>query len=382
MMLPVFRRSAGSASVLRRGGFTLVELAVVIAIVGTLVALLIPAIQSARETARTLSCSNNLKQFGIALSVHHDARRVLPPSRTGSASTAVFGSSSDAIPNKNATLPDGSAYPGAGGLSGLIRLAPYLEAAEALTKVTNYDSSLQLPFMLCPSDAQLDRNGTAALLNYAFSAGDQMANLHYDWQVCPVTTSGGTCTTRGVIRGLFGLNSAIRYALIADGLSQTLAMSEVVRPRLTDRTAVEGAVANDFAATSSQNVSTPRGCNQSFVGGRYTTNLNSWIRSPGMFGWAGRPPYGMINTVLRPNGPVCHDGGGGGAGIQPPRSRHKGGVFALFADGAVQFISENIDNGSADTLTTWVLPAENDASSCGVWGALGSRAGGEGNARP
>jgi prepilin-type processing-associated H-X9-DG protein len=83
-----------------------------------------------------------------------------------------------------------------------------------------------------------------------------------------------------------------------------------------------------------------------------------------------------FNTILRPNGPVCVDAGGTMSGVIPPRSRHVGGVQAVFADGAVQFISETIDNGNAESLTS-VMPAENAASSCGVWGALGSRAGGE-----
>ena len=365
-----------------RHAFTLVELLVVIAIIGTLVGLLLPAVQTAREAARSASCSNNLKQYGVALASYHDANRALPPSRTGSASTAQ--STSDAIPNKNATMPDGTLYAGAGGLSGLFKLAPFLEAAEATTKVTNFDATLQLSIMLCPSDAQFDRRSNAALLSYGFSAGDQISKMHYDWAACPATTSSGTCDTRGVVRGLFGLNSAIKYSLITDGLSQTLAMSEIVRPRLADPTG-EGTVINEFAASTSSSATTPKTCYQSFTGGRYTTTLNSFYRSPGILGWAGRSPYGMINTVLRPNGPVCHDGGTGGGGIQPPRSRHPGGVFALFADGAVQFVSENIDNGVADTYQPTsgapFDPREGDATKFGVWGALGSRSGGEGNAR-
>jgi prepilin-type N-terminal cleavage/methylation domain-containing protein len=147
-----------------RGGFTLVELHVVIAIIGVLVALLLPAIQAAREAARRSQCTNNVKQIGLAIQLYHDSTKTLPPSR---------------LPCWHGTWAS--------------EIWPYLEEgtiAQQWDPVMGYyeqplqNLTAQVPVYLCPtrrSAPQLSTNGDTrgstphrpgALGDYAVSIGD------------------------------------------------------------------------------------------------------------------------------------------------------------------------------------------------------------------
>ena len=131
-----------------RFGFTLVELLVVIAIIGVLVALLLPAIQAAREAARRSSCSNNLKQLGLALQNYNDARKIFPCQMIGTANSLQSGQG-------NFSTPLGPTW--------VVAILPFIEAGNVMTlynktafwmdSATNASFvSTNLPFMRCPSD--------------------------------------------------------------------------------------------------------------------------------------------------------------------------------------------------------------------------------------
>jgi prepilin-type N-terminal cleavage/methylation domain-containing protein/prepilin-type processing-associated H-X9-DG protein len=320
-----------------RQGFTLVELLVVIAIIGILVALLLPAIQAAREAARRAQCTNNLKQVGIAIQSYHDAYRALP------------------------ILGMGSAHG-----SWVLHLLPQLEQASLYEQYTftlqwNYlaqnaaagvdnlrVSSVRVATLTCPSDSDVAPMGTrAAHHNYVLCAGNAArGNLSSD---ADPQTYNGVAPRGAPFRFVtVSLNAASGWnigavvkdaprqtlASILDGVSNTLASSEVIKGR--DGTMMDGSAAFDRRGY----VHWGDACS-------FTTLYTPNNAAPDRFDNGSR----CANTATLP----CSFGG-------PPyyivaRSRHPGGVNAGMLDGSVRFVSDSIN---------W-----------NTWQALGSSQGGE-----
>jgi prepilin-type N-terminal cleavage/methylation domain-containing protein len=341
---------ATSCSAVRRArGFTLVELLVVIAIIGVMVGLLLPAVQAAREAARRMSCSNNLKQMGLATHNYHDVFNALPARQAG--------------PNWSGGSPEGPPR-----WSAFVALLPFYEQEARNNQIQtggyhawhgHPDSGYvgQIPSLICPSDGLYsptgaDRNAMYSPLNYGLSMGDNYA-VYFD----PTRPDQN-------MRGLFGYLTRVRFSDILDGLSNTMAMSEFLIAPESDR--LGRAVAN---ATND-----PLACRANLVGRQYVAGtLIAQFRCHGQRWQDGRPQYVAINTVLPPNSATCSSQAS--AGIYSSSSNHPGGVHCLIADGSVRFVSENIDTGnlSLPAVTSGISPY-------GVWGALGSKDGGETNA--
>ena len=267
-----------------RRGFTLIELLVVIAIIGVLIALLLPAVQKSREAARRISCTNNLKQMGIALHNYHDRHGVLPIGYTYQLGY------------------------GWGGFGWASMILPDVEQP-ALFAAINFDLPAWSPtlanstacrtpvaFYLCPSDETsvgglLDREGLK------FAMGSYVASYG------PGDMDFGNPADR---RGLFSRNSRTKFADIRDGLSQTLATGERHNgefPTLDDaghlfaETVWPGAIREDPADD--------------------------------------HPHTTLFQSGHTPASPEMDDRDAG--------SRHDGGTNFGFADGSVHFLKNSID---------------------------------------
>lgn len=336
----------------RRGrlGFTLVELLVVIAIIGVLIALLLPAVQQAREAARRMSCSNNLKQLGIAMHNYHDTFLSLPPRQGGAGWTT----------NTATSAPRHSTF---------VYLLPFIEANARYDQIFasrqiawsgNANSGYvgEIEAFICPSDglfspAGEDRGAEYSPLNYGLCMGD---NFSFG--------SGTVTDPESNVRGIFGHLNYTRFRDITDGLSNTMAISEIIVAPSESR----------LGRATGSSTNNPLACRAHLTGNEYpTATLHAQYRCHGQRWQDGRPGYCAITTVLPPNSATCSSQAN--AGIYSASSKHPGGVLSLFADGSVRFVPETIDTGNLATA-----PVTSGISPFGVWGAIGSKSGGETNA--
>jgi len=300
-MSPRVRKTGGF-----RPAFTLIELLVVIAIIGMLMALLLPAVQQAREAARTSQCRNNLKQIGLALHNYADAHRVLPPGYV----SLYDGSGNDTGPGwgwGTMLLPQMDQAP----VAAAIQYAAPIEAA-----ANQASRTLTFPAYLCPSDNA--RNIWTAVSRDPVS-GALLAPL------CDVGSSNYVgmygISEPGVDgEGLFFRNSDVHFQDITDGLSQTLAVGE--RSHQLGEATWTGSVTNAVLASDP---------------------------SDGVGSGPAEHGSGMVLGHAGEN----HTPGDPNSDVNQFYSRHSSrGAHFLFADGHVSFLTSSINYNNYKALAT------------------------------
>ncbi|MFN3192551.1 MAG: DUF1559 domain-containing protein [Aureliella sp.] len=332
-----------------RSAFTLVELLVVIAIIGILVGLLLPAVQAARESARRMQCSNNLKQLGLAIHNYESAHRVFP---SGYCSFATSTGAAPAWAELDPLTWDGSPGWGWGAL-----ILPFIEQGNLANQIT-FERSISDPLnqalaraplstFLCPSSSGpnglvtlLDENGTPLQRS---GQTVQLGRSHYVashgqescWGECGSAATGivftdiytgatRTVAVRGnaanVADGPFYRNSRVTFGNVSDGTSNTIFLGEH-SSRLSDKTWA-GVVPGAFVHPR---IRTPENGPDAAA----TLTLVHAGPSGGELDITGFPIIHPINF------PTMHVG--------QMFAEHTGGGNVAFGDGSVRFISQSVD---------------------------------------
>ena len=334
---------------MKNRGFTLVELLVVIAIIGILIALLLPAVQAAREAARRTQCNNNLKQLGLALHNHHDTFKFFP---AGSLLSAQFGPSplvfllpfveQDALREIGFDDTDLVNNPG----------ALYSGATFGTNAANDIVSAHKVPLFVCPSEQRLTRIDTRlAWTNYHsnFGAWVRVGN-RWDGPFGPNFAAGGGPALKPQ-----------RMNEILDGLSNTAAFAEVCQGPPTPGGPPEKRA--DCFEGGTQTHATLAAATTAFQNRNWQTAgyATGWGIPP--WRWRGYPwREGSIwrtgyNHLLPPNSPCWRPNGDWWHLVTPASSFHPGGVNMVRCDGSVRFVIDSI--------------------SPRVWQATGTRAGSE-----
>jgi prepilin-type N-terminal cleavage/methylation domain-containing protein len=318
----------------RNRGFTLVELLVVIAIIGILVALLLPAVQAAREAARRMSCSNNLKQLSLALHNYESSLRTFPPGGLGF--PFVWSAHAHLLP-----------YAEQENLEDLLNYSvPPLNAfnfgAYDPVAVGQNDSAAQnrLPLLLCPSDKDAVPGSAYGGISYPACAGSGVNGS-------AATDDGAIANADGVIFSL----SKITFRDVLDGTSNTVAFGEHLLGDGQDTAPPTGEYRHRVVVLPTSTQTTPAACAPGAA--------PAWSGQRGAIWVNGHLADTMYNHWYPPNSksdPDCHNGFHNFA-LVSARSRHPGGLQISLVDGSVRFVSDTID--------------------LAIWRALATRAGGE-----
>ncbi len=315
-----------------RSGITKLELLVVIAIIAILIALLLPAVQWSRATARRAACASNLHQIGVAVNNYHSTFNVFPGAYMGWGWTA--------------------------------QILPYLDqqavyhviAQEDATGLIDVKARSRIPLYICPSDSAADESQgwkPSYRMNDGFWHVKYCGNGFY--AACKIPFA------RVQVNMLYRQTSARDFT---DGLSSTAAVSEKLNlPIVANRMGNAYEYPELWNRIMRETVGTTNPDDLDVFANRCEDQPLPvgavWLVNDAELGWINGQTY---NHVLPPNRNSCFNGESAGNPYSSwsaitATSEHSGGVNVLFGDGAVRFIGDSIDRA--------------------VWRALGTRNGGE-----
>jgi prepilin-type N-terminal cleavage/methylation domain-containing protein/prepilin-type processing-associated H-X9-DG protein len=357
------RHSAGSGEnsrgrPLAPGGVTLIEVLVSISIISLLIALLLPAVQSARESARRAQCSNNLKQFGLALQSYGDAYGSLPPGRIKSYDPRYAGSK----PPCTSSIADKSVEVFALGFTE--QSTVYNAINQSLAIIGGENSTVHavaISTFACPSDPMsgwprdlipgaLTKYGVPDPAHMVFTSyAGMIGSLPVLAQPLPRTN----CLVPGVLvsqcNGVFSDLSPVRMASVSDGLSNTIFMAEKATTILQELT---------------------------IVNPNYPAQHGWWITG----NWGDT----LVTTLYPPNACDKVALAAMTAWTNSASSMHPGGLNVLMGDGSVRFVKDSIQSWPFDPASGDPAGASQNGQGAwvnlpppGVWQALSTRNGGE-----
>jgi prepilin-type N-terminal cleavage/methylation domain-containing protein/prepilin-type processing-associated H-X9-DG protein len=374
----------------RRSAFTLVELLTVVAIIGTLVGFLLPAVQQAREAGRFASCMNNLKQMGLAVLTYNDVKRRFPAGR-----------GQREFPQVNAAFPSIDdiwlSY------SFAVVILPYMEQQSRFDQILGFAAAAPLPAannaalltprnaannsfcgsttngfiseFACPSDpAVLARKHKVQWLNYCGNWGDILVQANH-------VPGSNSAPMRGVFVNTWantGQQARLRPVTdkhISDGLAKTVMLGEVAVANGAQgpRFGVKSGITNWTGGSNSQ--PSPSAC---------TSGVETWVavsefdRNPPRghgLAWANpSPDVTGFFTITPPNSVSCRSNVAPEA-FSSISSHHPGGAAIVMCDGSVRFVNDDIDCGNQNTTPSSVFASYTEyigQSLWGVWGAIGT----------
>ena len=343
-----------------RRGFTLVELLVVIAIIGVLVALLLPAVQAAREAARRMQCANNLKQYGVAIHTYHDLWNKIPTAPMANSQNGNWGLQ---VPGMQVIiLPQMEQQPLYDRINWYWSTTATIQRTPGWTVTANGYMSpvngpngvvcaeqIQVPYTMCPSDASPslgpDPNWTATNTSYTGSMGSQQTpdcsaacgalfsvpgiNL----EIMPGGNASDGGNDQRSLSGIFSRGGIRRggmnFGAVRDGLSNTIFMGEII-----------GECGNDWSGGWWRFIGSGSGLASTSPGLNLMTVCAGSKEEAASKGY----PYNGINHFPECVN-VCHWKLSHGF-----RSRHPQGAQFVFGDGSVKFISQTVNYATYQRL--------------------------------